>query len=289
VLVRCKRVDAGYFPTLGIPVLAGRGISDRDREGATRVVVINEALAARLADVAQIQNPVGKPVRLTSADYKQTQTSLTDVQIVGIVRNERTTAPGMAEPPVVYVPLAQSPAPNFKLLIRCDGDETAVVAGMRQALRAVDPSLPLADVATLEQMRRETFSGVSRPAWLIGAFALVATMLSAVGLYGVLSYAVAQRRVELAIRMSLGARSRDVLAYILQSALVMIAAGLGFGLIGVYMLTRTLRSFLFEVSPLDPVALAAACALTMATGLLAGFFPARRAARIDPVAGLRQG
>jgi putative ABC transport system permease protein len=141
----------------------------------------------------------------------------------------------------------------------------------------------------LEQIRRETFSGVSRPAWLIGAFALVATMLSPVGLYGVLSYAVAQRRVELAIRMSLGARPRDVLAYILQSAFAMIAAGLGFGLIGVYMLTRTLRGFLFEVSPLDPVALAAACVLTIATGLLAGFFPARGAARIDPAAGLRQG
>lgn len=147
----------------------------------------------------------------------------------------------------------------------------------------------MADIATLEQVRRETFSGVSRPAWLIGAFALVATLLSAVGLDGVLSYAVAQRRVELAIRMALGARSRDVLAYILQSAFAMIAVGVGFGLIGVYMLTRTLRSFLFEVSPLDPVSLVAACVLTIAIGLLAGFFPARRAARIDPALGLRHG
>jgi predicted permease len=289
VLVRCKRVDAGYFQTLGIRVLAGRGISDRDRQGAIRVVVINQALAARLADVARVQDPVGKSIRLTSGDYTQRQTFLADVQIAGIVRNERTTAPGMAEPPVVYVPLAQSPAPYFKLLIRSSAGETAVIAGMRHSLRAVDPNLPLADIATLEQIRRETFSGVSRPAWLIGAFALVATMLSAVGLYGVLSYAVAQRRVELAIRMALGARSRDVVAYILHSAFAMIAIGLGFGLIGVYMLTRTLRSFLFEVSPLDPVSLAAACVLTIAIGLLAGFFPARRAARIDPAVGLRQG
>lgn len=289
VLVRCKRVDAGYFQTLGIPVLAGRGISDRDRQRTPRVVVINQALAARLADVAHVQHPVGKSIRLTSGDYTQTQTLFIDVQIAGIVRNERTTAPGMAEPPVVYVPLAQSPVSYFKLLIRSSTDQTAVIAGVRHALRAIDPNLPLADVATLEQVRRETFSDVSRPAWLIGAFALVAILLSGVGLYGVLSYAVAQRRVELAIRMALGARSRDVLAHILQSALAMIAAGLGFGLIGVYMLTRTLRSFLFEVSPLDPVSLAAACVLTMAIGLLAGFFPARRAARIDPAVGLRQG
>jgi len=289
VLVRCKRVDAGYFQTLGIPVLAGRGISDRDRQRTTRVVVINQALAARLADVARMQDPVGKSIRLTSGDYTQRQTLFANVQIAGIVRNERTTSPGMAEPPVVYVPLAQSPVPYFKLLIRSSANQGDVIAGVRHALRAVDPNLPLADVATLEQIRRETFSGVSRPAWLIGAFALVATMLSAVGLYGVLSYAVAQRRVELAIRMALGARSRDVLAYILQSAFAMIAVGLAFGLIGVYMLTRTLRSLLFEVSPLDPVSLAAACVLTIAIGLLAGFFPARRAARIDPAVGLRQG
>jgi predicted permease len=289
VLVRCKRVDAGYFQTLGIPVLAGRGFSDRDRQRGTRVLVINQALAARLADVAHVQDPVGKSIRLTSGDYTQTQTLLADVQIVGVVRNERTTAPGMAEPPVVYVPLAQSPVPYFKLLIRSNGDETSVIAGMKHALQAVDPSLPLADIATLEQVRRETFSGTSRPAWLIGAFALVAVVLSAIGLYGVISYAVAQRRVELAIRMALGARSRDVLVQILQSAFVMTGIGLGFGLVGVYLLTRTLRGFLFEVSPLDPVSLAAACVLTIVIGLLAGFFPARRAARIDPALGLRQG
>jgi putative ABC transport system permease protein len=133
VLVRCKRVDAGYFQTLGIPVLAGRGISDRDRPRATRIVVINQALAARLADVARVQDPVGKSIRLTSGDYTQRQTFLTDVQIAGVIRNERTTSPGMAEPPVVYVPLAQSPVPNVKLLIRSNGDEAAVIAGMRHA------------------------------------------------------------------------------------------------------------------------------------------------------------
>lgn len=289
VLVRCKRVDAGYFQTLGIPVVAGRGIGDRDRQRATRVAVINQALAARLADVAHIQNPVGQSVRLTSEDYTQTQTLFVNVQIVGVIRNERTTPPGLAEPPMVYVPLAQSPVPNFKLLIRSSTNETSVIVGVRHALRAVDPSLPLADISTLEQFRSETFSGVSRPAWLIGGFALVAIVLSAIGLYGVISYTVTQRRVELAIRIALGARSADVLAHILQSALSMTGIGLGFGLLGVYLLTRTLRGFLFQVSPLDPASLAAGCVLTIAVGLLAGFFPARRAARIDPALDLRHG
>ncbi|HLH04889.1 MAG TPA: ABC transporter permease [Bryobacteraceae bacterium] len=289
LFVRCKRADAGYFRTLEIPVLAGRGIGERDGQRAPRVVVINQALAARLADVAHMKDVVGKTVKLTSSDYSGAQAVFTDVQIVGIIRNERTTAPGLAEPPVVYVPLAQSPVRYFRLLVRSSAETGTVVSALRHALRAVDPNLPLADVATLEQIRRETLSGVSRPAWLIGVFALVAIVLSAVGLYGVMAYAVTQRRVEFAIRMALGAHSGDVLGHVLKSALAMVAMGLGAGMIGVFAMTRLLKSLLFEISPLDPFALGAACALTVAIGLMAGLIPARRAARIDPAVDLRNG
>jgi predicted permease len=289
VLVRCKRVDAGYFRTLGIPVLSGRGISDRDRQGSARIVVINQALAGRLADVARVNDPVGKMVRLTSADYLGKQPLISEVQIAGVVRNERTAAPGLPEPPVVYVPLAQSPSGDIKLVIRSKTNQSGIIAGVRRALQTVDPNLPLADVATLQQIRDDTLSGVSRPAWLIGAFAVIAILLSAIGLYGVMSYSVAQRRVELGIRIALGARSRDVLSYILRSAFGMVLAGLAIGMIGVYAVTRTLGSFLFEVSPLDPSSLALACLATTAIGLLAGFFPARRAAHIDPAVSLRDG
>jgi putative ABC transport system permease protein len=159
--------------------------------------------------------------------------------------------------------------------------------GIRKAVGEIDPNLPLADVATMQQVREDTLSGISRPAWLIGAFASMAVLLSAIGLYGVVSYSVTQRRRELGIRMALGARSRDVLSHVLRSALAMVGVGLIFGLIGVYALTRILTNLLFEVSPLDPLALGVACFSMTAIGLLAGFLPARRAARFDPMVSLR--
>ncbi len=287
VLVRFKRVNAGYFHTLDIPVLAGRGINDRDRENSPRVIVINQALAARLADAAGIKDPVGKIVRLTSGDYLQQQPLISEVQIAGVIRSERTASAGLPDPAVVYVPLAQAPNPNIKLLVRSREETIALLPAIRKALRAIDPNLPLGDIATMQQVRDDTLSGISRPAWLIGAFASVAVLLSAIGLYGVVSYSVTQRRRELGIRIALGARSGDVLSHVLRNALAMVSVGLVFGLMGVYALTRILTSLLFEVSPLDPLALAIACISMTAVGLLAGFFPAHRAARFDPVVSLR--
>ena len=287
VRVRFKRVDAGYFQTLGIPVLAGRGITDRDREGSPRIIVINQGLAARLADTAGIKDPVGKMVRLTSSDYSGQQPVVSEVQIAGIIRSERTAPPGYPDPAVVYVPLAQAPNPDIKLLVRTRKGMTSVMPGVREAVREIDATLALGDVATMQQVLNNTFSAVRHPAWLIGSFAAVAVLLSAIGLYGVVSFSVAQRRREMGIRIALGARSRNLLWQVLRNTLAMVGVGLAFGLIGVYALTRVMTSLLFEVSPLDPLALTAACISMMLVGLLAGFFPAKRAARVDPAVTLR--
>jgi ABC-type antimicrobial peptide transport system permease subunit len=158
---------------------------------------------------------------------------------------------------------------------------------IRQAVREIDPGLPLGDIATMRQVRDRTLSGVSRPAWLIGSFAFIAALLSAIGLYGVVGYSVTRQRRELGIRMALGARPRELVSHVLRSALAMIAAGLLFGAAGAFVLTRVLRSLLFEVSPLDPLAFIAAGICMALIGLVAGFFPASRAARVDPVATLR--
>jgi ABC-type antimicrobial peptide transport system permease subunit len=186
----------------------------------------------------------------------------------------------------VYVPLAQAPNPHIKILVRTRGD-AAVLPTIRQAVREIDSSLPLGDIATMRQVRDRTLAGVSRPAWLIGSFALIAVLLSAIGLYGVVAYSVMRQRRELGIRMALGARPGELVSHVLRSALSMIAVGLLFGAAGVFALTRVLRNLLFEVSPLDPLALAMACACMALIGLIAGFFPARRAARVDPVSTLR--
>jgi putative ABC transport system permease protein len=158
---------------------------------------------------------------------------------------------------------------------------------IRQAVREIDPNLPLGDVATMRQVRDRTLTGASRPAWLIGAFALVAVLLAGIGLYGVIAYSVTQQRRELGIRIALGARSGDVLSHVLGSGLVMVVMGLVFGMVGVFALTRVMTNLLFEVSPLDPLALALASVFMLLIGLFAGFLPAARAARLDPVVTLR--
>jgi putative ABC transport system permease protein len=173
------------------------------------------------------------------------------------------------------------------LLVRTQEEKPAVIPAIRNAVREIDPTLALADIASMRQVRGRTLSGASRPAWLIGAFAFLAVLLAAIGLYGVVSYAAAQRRREFGIRIALGARREDLLAHVLRGALALVAAGLVFGLLGVAALTRVMARLLFEISPLDPLALAAACIAMVLIGLFAGFWPAHRAARIDPIVTLR--
>ena len=287
VRVRFKRVDPGYFRTLGIPILAGRGITSRDVDGTARVMVINQALAARLAEVARWKEPVGKTVRVSCQGYADKTSSMPEVEIAGVIRSERVSSPGFPDPPVVYLPLAQLPSAQVKLLVRTRGEADAAMPAIRQAIREIDASLPLGDVATMEQIRARTLSSASRPAWLIGVFAAIAVLLAGIGLYGVVSHSVAQRRREIGIRMALGARSGNVLAQVLRNALGMVAMGLATGMLGVFALTRVIKSLLFEVSPLDHLALAGACVAMIVIGLVAGFFPASRAARVDPVTTLR--
>ncbi|HLK66356.1 MAG TPA: ABC transporter permease [Bryobacteraceae bacterium] len=284
--VRFKRVDPGYFRTLGIPVLTGRGITAQDREGTPRVIVINQALVSRLAD-AGMTDPVGKTVRLTYPGYVEKRVFMPEVQIVGIIRSERVASAGTPDPAVVYVPLAQAPSPQVKLIVGTAIGAFAVMPAIREAVREVDSNLPLADVASMEEVRDRALSGSSRPAWLIGAFAGVAVLLTAIGLYGVLSHAVTQRRREIGIRMALGARSSHVVSQILCNALHMVGVGLALGMLGAVALTRVMKSLLFEVSPLDPIAFIVACGSIAMVGLFAGFLPANRAARVDPVVTLR--
>jgi putative ABC transport system permease protein len=288
VNVRLKRVDPGYFSTLGISLLAGRGITGRDRAGAPRVVVINQALAARLAEVAGIKEPVGRRVRISCPYYVEKGTLTADVEIAGVIRSERVAPPGRPDPPVAYVPLAQVPRPEVKLLVRTKLAPESAMPAVREALRQVDPNLPLGDIVTMRQVRERTLSGSSRPAWLIGAFAAVAALLAALGLYGVLAHAVTQQRREIGIRMALGASRGEVVSRVLRNALAMVVVGLALGAAGVFALTRLMRNLLFEVSPLDPAALSIACASMVMIGLLAGWLPARRAARVDPMTTLRE-
>jgi putative ABC transport system permease protein len=286
-LVRLKLVDPWYFGALQIPIESGRGIEDRDRAGAPPVVVINQEIARRLSSTFGIANPVGRIVRISVPGYGPIPESVVKLQIAGVIRSERTA--GLNAPPelVAYLPLAQAPRQDISLVIRTRSEPLAAMSGIREAVRQVDPHLPLGDVRTMEQVKQRSMLWAKQPTWVVGAFAGVAALLAALGLYGVLAHAVTEQRREIGIRMALGARPGDVISHTLRSALSMLLVGLAVGLAGAFALTRALKGLLFEVSALDPAALALACVLMTLIGILAAAIPASRAAGVDPMTVLR--
>ncbi len=287
-VVRLKLVDAGYFSTLQIPVDAGRGIESRDRAGAPLIVVINREVARQLSKTFGIRNPIGRVVAIDVPGYGPIPETQIKLQIVGEIRDERTGALNAPPELVAYVPLAQAPRQDIKLVVRTQSDPASVMPGIREAVREIDKHLPLGDVMTMEQVKQQSILWAKQPSWVLGAFAGIAAFMAALGLYGVLANAVTDQRREIGIRMALGARPGDVISHTLRGALLMLAVGLALGLAGAFALTRVLASLLFEVSALDPVALALACILMTLVGLLAAWIPASRAAGVDPMMVLRE-
>ena len=287
-LVRLKLVDPWYFGTLQIPLESGRGIGDRDRASAPPVVVINEEVARQLSKTFGIRNPIGRIVGIDVPGYGPIPESLVKLQIVGVIRSERTAALNAPPELVAYLPLAQAPRQDIKLVVRTLSEPASVMPGIREAVREIDKHLPLGDVMTMEQVKQQSILWARQPTWVLGAFAGVAALMAALGLYGVLANAVTDQRREIGIRMALGARPGDVVSHTLRSALSMLLVGLAAGLAGAFALTRALKSLLFEVSALDPAALVVACVLMTLVGLLAALIPASRAAGVDPMTVLRE-
>ena len=171
-------------------------------------------------------NPVGRTVGVDVPGYGPIPESFVKMQIVGVIRSERTS--GLHAPPelVAYVPFAQAPRQDIKLVVRTASDPASLMPSIREAVRQIDPRLPLGDVMTMEQVKQQSMLWATQPTWVVGAFAGVAALLAALGLYGVLAHAVTQQRREIGIRMALGARPGDVLSYVLRNAVAMLIVGL---------------------------------------------------------------
>jgi putative ABC transport system permease protein len=285
--VGLKPVDPWYFDTMQIPVLSGRGFEDRDRASSPPVMVINQELARHLSSRFGVSNPVGRIVRIALPGYGSIPESLANVTIVGVIRSEHTSELQDPQRQVAYVPLAQLPQQHISLLVRTQMDPLALMPGIREAVRQVDANLALGDVKTMEQVKEQSTLWAQQPTWVVGAFAAVAALLAVLGLYGVLAHAVTQQRREIGIRMALGARQSDVLTYVLRNAMAMLLIGLAAGLGGAFAVTRLLKTLLFDVSALDPVALSVGCLLMALVGLIAAWIPASRAARVDAALALR--
>jgi putative ABC transport system permease protein len=248
--------------------------------------VINDALADRIESFFGVKVPPGSLVKLPLTGSGVTRPA--EMIVVGVVGNERIQADLRLEhEPVAYVPIAQSPRLQVKLSARTVAEPAVAMPVIRDIVHEVDPMLAIADVRTMEQVRQRSLSGLKEPAWLIAIFAALSAALAALGLYGVVSHAVSQRRREIGIRMALGARANDVLTLIVHNVTSMIVAGVVIGLAGAAAVTRVTTSLLFEVSALDPVAFVAAPLMMTAVAVLAAFVPARRATGVDPTAALR--
>jgi predicted lysophospholipase L1 biosynthesis ABC-type transport system permease subunit len=244
--------------------------------------VVNETLARRSWPDG---SAVGRQIMLDDGGEA--------ISIVGVVAEVRHYGPRVPAEPEIYLHLPQIPDDNWQwfggslhLLARAPSPG-ALAPAVRRAVWETDPDIPITNVRTLNEVRGESFSNTRGLARLVGLLAVVAAGLAAVGIYGVISFAVGQRTRELGIRMSMGARERDVLRLVVGHGLRVIGAGTTAGLAGAFLVTPVLRSALFGVGPADPVTLTAITVLTLAVGVGACYLPARRAARLDPLEALR--
>jgi predicted permease len=269
-----NRVAPDYFETLGIAIVDGRGISARDTADMPSVAVINETMARRYF---RGRSAIGGRLRLGSGP----------VTIVGVARDGKYAQ--LNEPPrsYLYLPLLQNYRPEGVLLVRT-ADPGSVLPSIQRELRALDPGLPLFDVRTIAEHRRVSLFLPTMASTLLGVFGVLAVLLAAVGLYGIVAYTVSQRTKEIGVRVALGATRGDVVTMIVRQGMVIACAGIGIGLGLALVLAGVLQAQLVGVSPRDPVAFIGAPVCLVLLAVLACALPARRAAGLDPLRALRQ-
>jgi len=274
-------VGTGFFQAMQIPILLGRDVEARDRGGAPMVAIVNEAFARQRFGG---RSALGQHLSLPYV-YRDRE-----IEIVGVSGNARYGDLKDKMRPTVYLPFAQGmwgPVGEMFYELRTAGNPLGYVRAVRDIVHRADDRLPLADVKMERSWIDQTINQEITFARLCGAFALLALAIACVGLYGTMSYNVARRTGEIGIRMALGAQRARVVRMILRQAALMVAIGLAIGLPAALVASKVVKSFLFGMEPNDPPALAGAAATLAAAALLAGYLPARRAARIDPLAALR--
>ncbi|MEE8116728.1 MAG: ABC transporter permease [Gemmatimonadales bacterium] len=273
-------ITPGFFRTMGVPLMRGRSFTERDDADSLPVAVINETMARRYWPDA---DPLGQ--RLQLGEYRPERPWVT---VVGVVGDFRRSGPEAGTLPQLFRPHAQQPSRSMNLLVRSvAADPLTVVAALRAQVAAVDPEIPVYLISTLEQ-RVDRYASQRRfQTRLLTVFAAAALLLAAIGTYGLISHSVHQRTGEIGVRVALGATHVDILRLVIREGMFVTAIGIGAGLAGALVVARGLRSLLFEVSPADPVTLLGVCLLLVGTALLSCYIPARRAARLDPVAALR--
>jgi predicted permease len=280
---RLRMITPGYLQAMGIPLRRGRGFDARDRHGSTRVMIVSESLAR---EAWPGEDPIGK--RITCCEGSPEEPLWKTV--VGVVADVRSRGPAGEMQHEFYLPIAQAPRPSWDwvqrsmtLAVRSEAaDPAALAAGLRVAVARVDPLLPLYGVATMEQRRDRILAEARLTTRLLTALSLLGLLLSAVGIYGVISYFVAQRSAEIGVRMALGARGKDILLFVLRHTIAPVAGGLAAGVLLSLAALRLLRSQLPGAPVIDGAALTTAIVVLALAALLASLVPAWRALKVDP-------
>lgn len=269
----------GALDVLGIPLIQGRAMTASDRAETIPVVLVSQETAARYWPE---KNPIGQRIRFGDNDSEQPW-----LEVVGVVGNINISDPDEPPPPIAYIPLAQNPRQGMALVARTRGDPLTAVGAVREQVWAIDPDQPVGDVRSIRQILRDGMATYDLLIGIFVAFAVFALIMASTGIYGVISFSVAQRTQEIGIRMALGAEGGDVLRMVARQALWLIAIGVAVGMVTALALGRVLASAVAGMNATDPVALGGVAVVLGLAALLATYVPARRAVRIDPVIALR--
>ncbi len=269
-------VMPAYFQTMGVRLLEGRDFSDHDAESQPRVAVVNQTLAQQTWPG---EDPLGKRFNLPGLSEQ--------IEVIGIAQDGKYNSRGEQPTPFLYLPLRQMFREDLTLIARTAGDPGSMISPVRQQIRDIDRTVAVFKAQTMTDHLGLTLFLPRTGAFFLSAFGALALFLAAIGLYGVISYAVSQRTQEVGVRVALGARRKDVLQMVIGQGFKFVVVGLTIGIAVAVGLTRFLSSFLYDVSPTDPITFAAVCGIFGLVALLACYVPARRATKIDPMMALR--
>jgi putative ABC transport system permease protein len=278
-LAQFTAVTADYFRVMGTQLVRGRFLADSDDDQAPRVALIDETTASRFWPN---EDPIGKRFKPGGR-----QSNAPWVTIVGVVGNVKIDGFDQPAQPRVYYSMLQNPSYAMAVYVRADRNPERLASALRQHVQAVDPDLPVFGERTMEDLVAASLARRRFAMQVVGLFAVVALLLAAIGIYGVMAYSVNQRTREIGIRLALGAKTGDIVRWVLKQGMVLTLTGVGVGLVGAVALTRFLRSLLFDVAPTDPITYLGLAVLLAAVALLACYIPARRATRVDPMVALR--
>ena len=270
-----------FFETMGTPLVAGREFNDQDQPKSEHVVIVNETFVRHLLpNVSSSADAIGKRISFGAPAGPF-------MRIVGVVKDGKYFSITEEPRPFVWTPMSQDYWSSGILTVRTEGNPEAMLGAVRKEVQTLDPNLPLFDVKTLTELMRFALFPSRIAATVLGVFGLVALLLSAIGIYGITSYTVAQRTHELGIRLALGAQRRDVLKLVLSHGLKLTIIGTALGLLGAYLATRAITSVLYGVSATDPFTFVFVSSMLVGVALLACYVPSRRATRVDPLIALR--